>query len=133
MSRTYVESRALNKERQRWYDAFKLLREGETIDEFPFRFDDRYLTARQIEPYTEKHRNDFYLVAWFMCHFGRGSERGPRIAPLCFKDTGDPYLYWDHKVFGFHSESCVRIICLLKYVFGIVNGGVWEGNRRIDQ
>ena len=38
-SRTYAESRALNLERQRWYDAFRTLREGGTIEEFAFTVD----------------------------------------------------------------------------------------------
>jgi len=135
MSRTFAESRALNKERQRFYDAFAVVKGGETIDEFKFRVSGRELVAREIVPFDPAMVGvDFYLAAWFLCHFGRGKERGPRIAPLCFKDTGNPYLYWNDEEFGFHREGWDygSIRCPLEHIFGLVTGGVWDGERRLD-
>jgi hypothetical protein len=132
--RTFAQSRALNKERQRFYDAFAVLKRGETIEEFRFRLDGHDLVARRIEPYTDERREDFYLVATFMCLFGRGTERGPRIAPLCFKDTGNPYLYnsWGLD-FGLGADRAAQAPhCPRKQIFGIVTGGVWDGERRVD-
>lgn len=135
MTRTFAQSRALNKERQRYYDAFKMLQAANSVEEFRFRLSGRELVARNIVPFDEVTVGvEFYLVGWFLCHFGRGSERGPRIAPLCFKDTGNPYLYWNDKEFGFHREGFDYniITCHLDHIFGFVKGGVWEGERRLD-
>lgn len=125
--RNAQQARKLHLERQRYYDAFKILRSGETIPEFHFKLGGKQLIAKDIRPFVgDEVGSAFYYVAWFLCHFGRGKERGPRICMLDFKDTGNPRPYSPREAgFGnfMHRD---RITCPLKHVFGLVWGGIWR-------
>jgi hypothetical protein len=119
--------------RQRFYEAFKLLRAGETIAEFPFRLDNEDWVALDICPYADCTRGtDFYLVGLFMCFIGRGQEAGPRICQLCFKDTGDPWFYGPTSQ-GFQDndpgQHRIRITCPSKHIYGYVRGGVRKAEK----
>lgn len=128
------QARRLHLARQRYYDAFKQLRAGETIAEFPFRSHGKQFIARDIRPYVGDegpYGSAFYLTAWFMCHFGRGAERGPRICMLCFKDTGDPYLY-SRAGFKGGIDRPGKITCLREHIFGLIWGGIWREDGTCD-
>lgn len=120
--------------RQKYYDAFKRLRAGEIIVEFPFRMSGENWIAKDIHPYTGfECMTEFYLVGWFMCIFGRGRDRGPRICQLDFKDTGDPW-FCDGSG-GFHIDDPEKkfrdkITCPQKYIYGYIRGGVHKTGTR---
>ena len=124
---TKDSARQLHLARQTYYDAFKRLRAGDTIAAFQFRSDGKQYIAKDIRPYIGDegpYGSLFYLTAWFMCFFGRGRERGPRICMLCFKDTGDPYLYSRSGFGGGYQRS--KITCPREHIFGLVFGGIWN-------
>lgn len=120
-------ARQLHLARQTYYDAFKKLRADDTIAAFQFRSDGKQYVAKDIRPYVGDggpYGSLFYLTAWFMCFFGRGRERGPRICMLGFKDTGDPYLC---SGYGFgRLIQRDKITCPREHIFGLVCGGIWN-------
>jgi hypothetical protein len=131
--RNFQQARKLNLERQRYYDAFKILRAGESIPEFHFTLNGKKLIAKDIRPFVgDETLSAIYYVGWFLCHFGRGSERGPRICMLDFKDTGNPRPYSPSEAGFGNFMRRDQITCPLKHVFGLVWGGIWREDGTQD-
>lgn len=126
-----VQARQLRLERQRYYDAFKLLRTGETLVEFPFTAYGERLVAKDVRPFTGAEVGTaFYYVAWFVCFFGRGAEGGPRVCMLDFKGTGNPRPYGNAGFGNYLGRG--RITCPREHIFGLVWGGIWREDGTCD-
>lgn len=117
--------RKLWRSRQALFDAFRRLTAGEVLAELPFTSGGVAFVARDVRPFDpDMVARDFYLAAWCLCQLGRRSQRGPRVALLGWKDTGDPYLLATLTRSDPLATNTTRITCPSRYVFGVVFGGV---------